>query len=161
MERQTTTARPRVEILLVEDNPDDITLALYALNQYIASDRVHVVRDGSEALDFIFGAGEYANRSIDDGPTVVMLDLKLPKLDGVEVLRKIRANSRTKYLPVIMLTSSREERDIAECYSLGVNSYIVKPVDFDKFVDAIQTFGTYWLTINQPPRLPPNGSATP
>jgi two-component system response regulator len=140
-----------VEILLVEDNPNDVKLALHAFKAHHLANRIHVVRDGAEALEFIFCTGRYAGRTLDNGPKVVLLDLKLPLVDGIEVLRRIKADERTRILPVVILTSSREERDIVESYQLGVNSYIVKPVDFDQFTDAIKNLGYYWLLLNQPP----------
>ncbi len=141
-----------VEILLVEDNPNDVELTLRALKKHNLANKVHVVRDGAEALEFIFAEGDYTGRDIDHNPRVILLDLKLPKVDGLEVLRKIKSEERTKVIPVVVLTSSREERDIVESYKLGVNSYIVKPVDFDKFVQAISEVGFYWLLLNQPQR---------
>ena len=141
-----------VEILLVEDNPNDAELTMRALNKHNIANKVFVVRDGAEALDYIFADGNYSDRKIEDVPKVVFLDLKLPKVDGLEVLRKIKSDERTKTIPVVMLTSSREEQDIVRSYKLGVNSYIVKPVDFDKFVDAVSELGLYWLLLNQPPR---------
>jgi two-component system response regulator len=141
-----------IEILLVEDNPNDVELALHAFKRYKITNNVHIVRDGAEALDYIFGTGGYASRSVLDRPKVILLDLKLPKVDGLEVLRRIRDDSRTCSIPVVVLTSSREDRDIAECYKLGVNSYIVKPVDFEQFTEAARMLGFYWLLLNQPPR---------
>ncbi|MDA2932795.1 response regulator [Acidobacteria bacterium AH-259-D05] len=141
-----------VEILLVEDNPHDVELTLRAFKKRHLSNKVHVVKDGAEALEFIFGTGAYAHRNAEDRPRVILLDLKLPKVDGLEVLRKIKSDPRTKTTPVVVLTSSKEERDIAESYQLGVNSYIVKPVDFDKFVDSVTELGCYWLLLNKPPR---------
>lgn len=141
-----------VEILLVEDNPNDAELALHAFKRYKISNSVHVVRDGAEALDYVFGEGSYVGRSVLDQPKVILLDLKLPKVDGLEVLRRIREDARTRSIPVVVLTSSREDRDIAECYNLGVNSYITKPVDFEQFTEAARILGFYWLLLNQPPR---------
>ena len=141
-----------VEILLVEDNPNDAELTIRALKQHhLANNLVHV-RDGEEALDFIFARAAYAERRIENAPKVILLDLKLPKVDGLEVLRKIKSDERTKTFPVVVLTSSREEQDVVNSYKLGVNSYIVKPVNFDKFLDAVSDLGLYWLLLNQPPR---------
>jgi len=140
-----------VEILLVEDNPNDVELALRALKKHNFTNKVHVVKNGAEALEYIFGTGAYAGRDVNNKPKVILLDLKLPKVDGLEVLRRIKADERTKVIPVVVLTSSTEERDIIESYQLGVNSYIVKPIDFDKFIDAVSELGLYWLLLNQPP----------
>jgi two-component system response regulator len=140
-----------VAILLVEDNPDDVELALRALKENNLANHIEVVRDGAEALDFIFGTGAYSGRRVENTPKVILLDLKLPKVDGLEVLRRIKGDPRTQVTPVIMLTSSREERDIVESYQLGVNSYITKPVDFEQFVEAVRHLGFYWLLLNQPP----------
>jgi two-component system response regulator len=140
-----------VEILLIEDNPNDVELTLHAFNEHNLANAVQFVRDGAEALEFIFGTGQYAGRSLKDGPKVILLDLKLPKVDGLEVLRKIKADTRTKSLPVVVLTSSREDQDIVESYRLGVNSYIVKPVDFEQFTKAVRDLGSYWLLLNQMP----------
>ncbi len=142
-----------VDLLLVEDNPDDVELTLHAFKKINISNPVHVVRDGAEALEFLFCTGAYAHRKIQDSPKVVLLDLKLPKVDGLEVLRCIRADPRTKSMPVVILTASREERDIVSSYELGVNSYIVKPVDFEQFVEATRTLGLYWLLLNQRPPM--------
>jgi len=131
-----------VDILLVEDNPNDVQLTLHALNRYRLTNRVRVVRDGAEALEFLRARGA-------DGPKVVFLDLKLPRVDGIEVLRAIRGDARTRTIPVVVLTSSREERDIAGLYDLGANSYIVKPVDFEQFTEAIRQLGLYWVLLNQ------------
>jgi len=141
-----------MQILLVEDNPNDAELTLRALKKYHLANRVHHVKDGAEALDFLFGTGMYAGRSAAAGPRVVMLDLKLPKVDGREVLRRIKADERTKDTPVVILTSSREESDLVEGYRLGVNSYVQKPVEFDKFVEAVAQLGMYWMVLNQTPR---------
>jgi len=145
------TSETVVEILLVEDNPRDVELTLRALKKNNLANKVHVVKDGAEALDYIFATGGYAERNIHDHPRVILLDLKLPKVDGMEVLRRIRADERTKCIPVVVLTSPQEERDIVESYKLGVNSYIVKPVDFDKFLSTVQELGLYWLLLNKPP----------
>lgn len=140
-----------VDILLVEDNPNDAELALHALRKHKLANRIHLVRDGAEALEFIFGTGAYADRDLADQPKVILLDIKLPKVDGLEVLRSIKADTATRAIPVVMLTSSREERDIVEGYRLGVNSYIVKPVEFDQFTNAVRELGMYWLLLNKPP----------
>ena len=140
------------EILLVEDNPNDLELSLYALKKYNFANHLHVARDGEEALEFIFCTGRYSERRIEDTPKLIMLDLKLPLVDGIEVLERIKADSRTRTIPVTVLTSSREGPDISRCYELGVNSYIVKPVDFEQFVEAVRELGCYWLLYNQPPK---------
>src|SRR5262249_9481279 len=144
-------SRHEMEILLVEDNPSDAELTLRALSKNKIANSIVWVKDGAEALDFIFAEGNYSNRNILERPKVVFLDLKLPKMDGIQVLEKIRADERTKTIPVVVLTSSKEECDIIETYKLGVNSYVVKPVDFDKFVEAVAQLGFYWLILNQPP----------
>ncbi len=141
-----------VEILLVEDNPNDVELTLRALKRHNLANNVIVVSDGAEALDFVFGEGSYASRSMEIKPKLVLLDLKLPKIDGLEVLRRIKSDERAKVIPVVVLTSSKEERDIIESYKLGVNSYLVKPVGFDKFIDSVSEAGLYWLVCNEPPR---------
>ena len=143
-----------VEILLVEDNPDDVELTLHAFKKSKLVNRIRVIRDGAEALDYLFGGGEFAGRDVLDVPHLVLLDLKLPKVSGIEVLRRIRGDPRTCSIPVVAMTSSREERDIAATYKLGINSYIVKPVDFDQFGKVVEQLGYYWLLLNQPP-LPP------
>lgn len=141
-----------VDILLVEDSPADVELTLRTFRQHNLSNRIHVVRDGAEALDYVFCTGSYADaRSIENQPRVILLDLKLPLVDGLEVLKKIKADERTRHTPVVVLTSSREERDIVDSYNLGVNSYIVKPVDFDQFTESVRNLGLYWLLLNQPP----------
>ena len=142
-----------VELMLVEDNPQDLELALLALREAIPLSRIHVARDGAEALDFIFCEGPYAARQIGDVPKVILLDLKLPKIDGLEVLKRIKNDPRTKMIPVVVLTSSREQRDVVESYQLGVNSYIVKPVNFERFREAVHNLGVYWQTLNQPPKV--------
>jgi CheY-like chemotaxis protein len=138
-------------ILLVEDNPDDEALTLRALQKNNISNQVVVARDGVEALDFIFSTGLYIDRDPGDIPQVILLDLKLPKVDGLEVLRRIRADPRTHMLPVVILTSSKEEQDLIRGYSLGANSYVRKPVDFTQFVEAVRQLGLYWLVLNEPP----------
>ncbi len=140
-----------VEILLVEDNPNDVELTLRALKKNNLVNKVLVVTDGAQALDFIFHTGVYAGRGTENHPKVILLDLKLPKVNGIEVIRKIKSNEKTKVIPVIVLTSSEEENDVTESYGLGVNSYIVKPVDFDKFAKTVADIGLYWLLINKPP----------
>lgn len=139
-------------LLLVEDNPDDEALTLRALKQNKISNEVVVARDGAEALDFLFCTGAYAARDRNILPEVVLLDLKLPKIDGLEVLRRLRADERTRLLPVVILTSSGEDKDMVNGYRLGANSYIRKPVDFDQFVEAVRNLGLYWLVLNQTPR---------
>jgi two-component system response regulator len=135
----------------VEDNPNDVKLTLHVLKQNNLTSRIHVVRDGAEALEYIFGTGAYAGRNVNDHPKVILLDLKLSKVDGLEVLRRVKADPRTRVIPVVVLTSSREERDIVESYKLGINSYITKPVDFGQFAEAVRQLGMYWLLLNQPP----------
>ena len=143
-----------VEILLVEDNPNDVKLTLNAFGRYQLSNHIHAARDGEEALDFVFCREHHAGRDITRPPKIILLDLKLPKVDGIEVLRQIKGDPRTKMIPVVVLTSSQEERDVVESYELGVNSYILKPVDFDQFVEATLALGRYWLTLNHPPIVP-------
>ena len=145
-------------ILLVEDNPDDVDLTLRALKQNNILNKVVVARDGAEALEYLMGAGTYAGRDVKDMPVVILLDLKLPKIDGLEVLKRIRSNQNTKLLPVVILTSSNEERDIVNGYKLGANSYIRKPVNFNQFVDAIKLLGLYWLIWNEPAPVEKDGT---
>jgi len=142
-----------VEILIVEDTPEDLELALRALRKANLTNRIQIARDGAEAMEFIFAEGMHSGRKIEDGPKVVLLDLKLPKIDGMEVLRRIKSDPRTKTIPVVVLTSSKEQKDVVESYRLGVNSYIVKPVNFERFAAAVQDLGMYWLLLNQPPKL--------
>src|SRR4051812_35807015 len=138
------------EIVLVEDNLDDAGLVIRALRKYnIGNSLIHLI-DGAEALDFIFAVGKYAHRHVEDKPKVILLDLKMPKIGGLEVLKKIKADDRTKTIPIVVMTSSREERDIVESYQLGVNSYVVKPVGFENFSKAVADLGLYWLLTNQP-----------
>ena len=141
-------------ILQVEDNPDDVELTLRALKNNNIQNEVVVARDGAEALDYLFGTGAFAGRDADIMPGVILLDLRLPKIDGLEVLRRIRGDERTKLLPVVILTSSKEERDLLNGYTLGANSYIRKPVDFAQFSEAIRQMGMYWLLLNEPPPGP-------
>jgi two-component system response regulator len=143
---------PRVDILLAEDNPDDVKLALHAFRRNNLANAVHVVGDGAEALDFVFCRDAYASRSFEEPPRILLLDLKMPRVDGLEVLHAVRADPRTRLIPVVMMTASSEERDRVESYALGVNSYIVKPLDFDQFVEAMRLVGMYWLLLNQPPK---------
>jgi two-component system response regulator len=140
-------------ILLVEDNPSDVDLTRRALEQNHISNKLVVAEDGQEALDYLLCAGKYSNRDFSDTPSIVLLDLKLPKIDGVEVLRRIRADERTRRLPVVILTSSKEDRDVAESYDSGVNSYVRKPVDFVQFVEFVKHLGLYWLVVNEPPPM--------
>lgn len=140
-----------IEILLVEDSPEDVEVTLRAFKKKNLTNKVHVVEDGEQALDYIFATGKYDGRDLNAKLKVILLDLKLPKVDGLEVLRKIRGDDRTKYIPVVILTSSQEEKDIMESYKLGVNSYITKPVDFNKFMDTVSELGLYWLLLNKPP----------
>ena len=142
-----------LELLIVEDNPQDLELALLALRQACPNGRIHVARDGAEALEYIFCEGSYATRRIADVPSVILLDLKLPKIDGLDVLKRIKGDIRTKLIPVVVLTSSREQRDVVESYKLGVNSYIVKPVNFERFTEAVRNLGFYWQLLNQPPKV--------
>jgi len=144
-------APDNVEILLVEDNPADVELTLHALRRNNLANRIHVARDGEEALDFLFCRGPHSTRSFDNPPRMVLLDLKLPKVDGLEVLRQLKGDGRTKAIPVVILTSSKEDRDMVSGYRFGVNSYIQKPVDFTAFRETIKQLGLYWMVVNQPP----------
>ena len=140
-------------ILLVEDNPDDEALTLRAFQRSNILNEIVVARDGAEALDYLFGAGKFEGRDISEQPQIVLLDLKLPKIDGLEVLERIRANEQTKLLPVVILTSSKEQQDLLQSYSLGANSYVRKPVDFSEFYEAVRNLGLYWLILNEPPPI--------
>src|SRR5579862_4853893 len=141
----------RVEILLVEDNGQDIELALYALRREKLANHIEVARDGEEALDFLFCRGRFADRNMGEQPRLVLLDLKLPKVDGLEVLRQVKGDPRTKAIPIVIMTSSREERDLVIGYKLGVNAYIQKPVDFDEFRQMVNQIGLFWMVVNQAP----------
>lgn len=141
-----------IEILLVEDNPNDAEMTLRALKKSHVANRIIHLKNGAEALDFFYGRGDFEGRDVNSVPKVVLLDLKMPKVDGIEVLRDLKANERTKMIPVVVLTSSKEDPDIKTCYELGVNSYIVKPVGFENFLKAVSELGFYWLLLNQNPR---------
>ncbi len=138
-------------ILLVEDNPDDEALTMRALRKSHLANEVVVARDGEEAINYLFALSSFVGRAITDWPAVVLLDLQLPKVGGLEILRRIRADERTRTMPVVVLTSSKEDRDLVQCYDLGVNSYVRKPVEFEKFVEAVGQMGLYWLLLNEPP----------
>lgn len=140
-----------VNILFVEDNIYDAELAILALKEEGLANNLTWLKDGAAALDFIFAKGEYEGRNMDEHPKIILLDLKMPKVGGIEVLRTIRSHEKTKHIPVVVMTSSKEEKDIIDTYDLGVNSYIVKPVDFDKFTKSVKEIGFYWLVVNQPP----------
>ncbi len=142
-----------IEILLIEDSPEDLELTCRALKNANLGNHLQIARDGAEALDFLFCEGEHLNRHVLDTPKLILLDLKLPKVDGLEVLQRIKTDPRTRHIPVVVLTSSKEQRDIVESYALGVNSYIVKPVNFESFATAVQNLGVYWLLLNQPPQI--------
>lgn len=140
-----------MEILLVEDNPTDAELTMRALKRKNLANRLVWVKDGAEALDFIFAQGQFQDRDPEELPRLILLDLRMPKVDGFEVLKKIKANERTRKIPVVVLTSSQQDQDVVESYKLGVNSYVSKPVEFDEFIDAVSTLGLYWMLINKPP----------
>jgi two-component system response regulator len=138
-----------VEVLLVEDNPSDAELTVRSLKKHNLANRLFHVKDGAEAIDFVFAQGTFADRRVENVPKVVLLDLKLPKIDGIEVLRRIKSDDRTKIIPVVVMTSSREDRDLVDCYNLGVNGYVVKPVEFEDFARAVSELGCYWLLLNE------------
>lgn len=140
-----------MEILLIEDNPEDVEITLRAFQKHHIANKVHVVRDGEEALECLFSTGRYAENSPCQSTKLILLDLKLPKIDGLEILQKCKSDPRTKHIPVVVLTSSREEQDLARSYDFGVNSYVVKPVDFPQFSDAVRQLGMYWMLLNQTP----------
>jgi len=148
-----------IEILLVEDNPADLELTLHVLRRNNLANRIEVARDGEEALDFLFCAGKHSGRNPNQMPKLILLDLKLPRVDGIEVLRQVKANPKTKSIPITVLTSSKEGNDLSRCYELGVNSYIQKPVDFDKFREVVKQFSLYWLVVNTPPPPPLHATA--
>jgi len=143
----------RVEILLVEDNPNDVKLTLRALKKRNLVNDIQVVSDGVEALDYIYCRNQFSDRNFEEYPKVIFLDLKLPKVNGLEVLAKLKSDERTRHIPIVVLTSSSEDSDLKKCYDLGVNSYIVKPVDFESFVESVSKLGFYWLLLNQTPEL--------
>jgi two-component system response regulator len=144
-----------VEILMVEDNPNDVELAMHAFRKHNFANKVHVLRDGAEALDFLFARGAYAGRQGAELPRVVLLDLKLPLVDGIEVLRQVKGDPRTRHIPIVVLTTSHDDHDVNLCYSMGVNSYIVKPVDFVKFTEVVRQLGLYWYLLNRLPNTAP------
>ena len=150
--------RTALDILLVDDSPSDVELTVHALRQNQLANSIHVVEDGKEALDFIFCRGAHQGRSLTDRPRVILLDVKLPKVDGLDVLKIVKSDERTRAIPVVLLTSSREQRDLIEGYRLGASAYIQKPVDFEKFRETVAKIGMFWLVINQPP--PPEAFAT-
>jgi len=150
------SAEHDIEILLVEDSPYDAELTIRELRRHHLANKLVHLKDGAEAMDFIFGTGAYAHRDITQHPKVLLLDLKLPKVDGLEVLKAIKADERTRTIPVVIMTSSKEQRDVVESYHLGVNSYVVKPVDFDQFSKAVSDLGCYWVLLNHSPGPPPS-----
>jgi CheY-like chemotaxis protein len=141
----------QVEILLVEDNMDDAEMTIHALRKKNLANQLIHLADGEEALDFLFGTGKFSGRDINIKPRLILLDLKMPKVDGIQVLEKVKSNAETKEIPVVILTSSKEDPDLSRCYGLGANSYIVKPVDFQNFIDAVTELGLYWMLLNHPP----------
>ena len=142
-----------IELVLVEDNPEDLQLTLRALRKFQSAEHILVARDGAEAMDFLFGEGRHQTLRPDHPPRLVLLDLKLPKVEGLEVLRRVKSDPRTRAIPVVVLTSSKEQSDVVESYRLGANSYIVKPVNFEQFIHAVQSLGEYWLHLNQPSKV--------
>ena len=144
-------ATGRIETLLVEDNPTDAELCIRALKHHNLGDRLIWVKDGAEALDFLFGTGAFTDRGTNNRPKVVLLDLRMPKVDGMEVLRRVRADQRTRTIPIVVLTSSKDDRDIAEAYRLGANAFVSKPVEFGAFADAVTRLGLFWVRVNKPP----------
>jgi two-component system, response regulator len=149
MEIRMNSTTVNEEVLLVEDNPSDAELTIRALRKRNLANKLVHVKDGAEAIDFLFAKGAFGDRRIENGPKVILLDLKLPKVDGLEVLRRIKSDDRTKKIPVVVMTSSREDRDLADCYELGVNGYVVKPVEFEDFARAVSDLGLYWLILNE------------
>lgn len=143
--------RSQIEILLVEDNMDDAEMTIHALRKNNLANKLIHMKDGEEALDFLFGTGNFIGRDINLKPSLILLDLKMPKVDGLEVLERVKSNEATKKIPVVILTSSKEDPDVSKCYELGANSYIVKPVEFESFMKAVSELGMYWLILNQPP----------
>ncbi len=139
------------EILIVDDSPSDVELTVHTLRKSKLANKIHIAEDGVQALDFLFCRGKYADRSFGSPPRVILLDLKMPKVDGIEVLRAIRSDPRTKAIPVVVLTSSKEQRDLMESYNLGVNAYIQKPVEFERFREVVEQIGMFWLVVNEPP----------
>jgi two-component system response regulator len=152
MKIKTTTMNTRVEILLVEDNPNDAEMTIRALKKRKVANTIIHLTDGAMAIDFLFGMGQYLGRDTGLKPKVILLDIKMPKVDGIEVLQKLKSDENTRSIPVVMLTSSKEHPDVKRCYDLGANSYIVKPVGFENFVDAIANLGVYWVLLNEPPQ---------
>ncbi len=141
----------QVEILLVEDNADDAEMTIHALRKKNLANKLIHLQDGEEAMDFLFGVGKFAGRDVSIRPRLILLDLKMPKVDGMQVLAKVKSNDATKMIPIVILTSSKEDPDLSRCYELGANSYIVKPVEFDSFINAVTELGMYWMLLNQPP----------
>jgi two-component system response regulator len=143
--------RSQIEILLVEDNMDDAEMTIHALRKNNLANKLIHMKDGEEALDFLFGTGNFIGRDVNLKPSLILLDLKMPKVDGLEVLERVKSNEATKKIPVVILTSSKEDPDVSKCYELGANSYIVKPVEFESFIKAVSELGMYWMILNQPP----------